>query len=191
MKKLIAIIVLFLCAALNAQDLRENTSRSLFSDFKANLVGDAVTIIVIEESQAANQAQKTAGRSSELGLSAEGVQGTSELLPSTEIGIGSKNDFNGGGTIKSTGIIKTKISALIDSVLSNGLVRIKGSRKISINGEEQLITIKGLIRTADLNSDNTIYSYNISEAEIAFEGSGMIDSNTNPGWLTKIFHWLF
>lgn len=191
MKKLIVTIGLFLCAVINAQDLRENTARSLFSDFKANLVGDAVTIIVIEESQAANQAQKTTGRSSELGFSAEGVQGASELLPSTELGIGSKNDFDGGGSIKSTGIIKTKISALIDSVLANGLVRIKGSRKITINGEEQLITIKGLIRTADLNSDNTIYSYNISEAEIAFAGSGMIDSNTNPGWLTKIFHWLF
>ena len=191
MKKIIVIIGLFLSVSLNAQDLRENTSRSLFYDFKASLVGDAVTIIVVEESQAANQAQKTSGRSSDIGLSAQGSQGTGELIPSTDLAIGSSSDFKGGGTIKSTGVIKTKISALIDSVLSNGLVRIRGSRKISINGEEQLITIKGLVRTADLNSDNTVYSYNISEAEIVFEGNGMIDSNTNPGWVTKVFHWLF
>jgi flagellar L-ring protein FlgH len=191
MKKIIVVIGLLLSVSLNAQDLRENTSRSLFSDFKASLLGDAVTIIVIEESQAANQAQKTSGRSSDIGLSAQGSQGTGELIPSTDLAIGSSSDFKGGGTIKSTGVIKTKISALIDSVLSNGLVRIRGSRKISINGEEQLITIKGLVRTADLNSDNTVYSYNISEAEIVFEGNGMIDSNTNPGWVTKVFHWLF
>jgi flagellar L-ring protein precursor FlgH len=191
MKKIIVIIGLFISVSLNAQDLRENTSRSLFSDYKASMLGDAVTIIVVEESQAANQAQKTSGRSSDIGLSAEGAQGTGELIPSTDLSIGSSSDFKGGGTIKSTGVIKTKISALIDSVLSNGLVRIRGSRKISINGEEQLITIKGLVRTADLTSDNTVYSYNISEAEIVFEGNGMIDSNTNPGWLTKVFHWLF
>ena len=191
MKKIIVIIGLFIAVSLNAQDLRENTSRSLFSDYKASMLGDAVTIIVVEESQAANQAQKTSGRSSDIGLSAQGAQGTGELIPSTDLAIGSNSDFKGGGTIKSTGVIKTKISALIDSVLANGLVRVKGSRKISINGEQQLITIKGLVRTADLNSDNTVYSYNISEAEIVFEGNGMIDSNTNPGWLTKVFHWLF
>ena len=188
MKKIIVLISLYLTFNVGAQDLRENTSRSLFADFKATLLGDAVTIIVVEESQAANQAQKTSGRASDIGFSAKGVQGTGELLPNTDLSIGSNNDFKGGGTIKSSGIIKTKISALIDSVLANGLVRIKGSRKISINGEEQVITIKGLVRTADLNSDNTVYSYNISEAVIVCEGSGMIDSNTDPGWLTKIFH---
>lgn len=191
MKKIIFVIGLIVSLNMNAQDLRQNSSRSLFSDYKASLLGDAVTIIVVEESQAANQAQKTTGRSSSIGLSAEGSQGTGELIPSTDFTLGSNNDFKGGGTIKSTGVIKTKISALIDSVLSNGLVRIKGSRKISINGEEQLITIKGLVRTADLNSDNTVFSYNISEAEIVFEGNGMIDSDTNPGWITKLFHWLF
>ena len=190
MKKILTAIIL-LPLFLQAQDLRENSSRSLFSDYKASMLGDAVTIIVIEESQAANQAQKTSGRSSDIGLSAQGSQSGSELIPTTDFSIGTSNDFKGGGTIKSTGVIKTKISALIDSVLSNGLVRIKGSRKISINGEEQLITIRGLVRTADLNSDNTVFSYNISEAEIMFEGNGMIDSNTNPGWITKLFHWLF
>jgi len=48
-----------------------------------------------------------------------------------------------------------------------------------------------LVRTSDISSANTVYSYNISDAEIVFEGSGMIDRNTSPGWLTKIFHWLF
>lgn len=191
MKKFIVIIGLFVSLNLSAQDLRENSSRSLFADYKASMLGDAVTIIVVEESQASNEARKTSGRSSDIGLSAEGSQGTGELIPSTDFSLGSNNDFKGGGSIKSTGVIKTKISALIDSVLSNGLVRIKGSRKISINGEEQVILIKGLVRTADLKSDNTVFSYNISEAEISFEGNGMIDSNTNPGWLTKIFHWLF
>ena len=106
-------------------------------------------------------------------------------------GVNSKNDFEGGGSTTASGIVKTKISAIIDSVYNNGLLRIRGKRKITINGEEQLVTISGLIRSADLLTDNSVYSYKISEAEIAFEGSGMIDSNTSPGWLTKLFHWLF
>ena len=191
MKRIIITIALIIPVLLNGQDFRRNSSRSLFSDFKASRLGDAVTILVVEESQAANKAEKTTGRSGSVGLDAKGIQGTSELLPSTDLSIGSSNEFQGGGSIQASGVIRTKISALIDSVLSNGLVRVKGSRMISINGETQNITIRGLIRTADLSSDNTVFSYNISEAEIIFEGDGMIDGNTNPGWLTKLFHWLF
>ena len=75
--------------------------------------------------------------------------------------------------------------------LSNGLIRIKGSRKIVVNDEEQMITIKGLVRTSDISSENTVYSYNISEAEIIFQSDGQIRSVQDPGWLTKLFHWLF
>ncbi|MDP3580358.1 MAG: flagellar basal body L-ring protein FlgH, partial [Ignavibacteria bacterium] len=59
------------------------------------------------------------------------------------------------------------------------------------NGEEQVVLIKGVIRQSDINADNSVYSHNISEAEISFEGSGLIDSAQTPGWLTKLFHWLF
>lgn len=187
----LAIILILIPFALCAQDMTPNSTRSLFADFKASRIGDAVTIIVVESSIATNEAQKSAGRSSDIGFAAEGYQGTGELLPSTDLTVGSGTDFQGGGKATTGGTAKTRISALIDSVLSNGLVRIRGSKMISINGEEQHVLISGLVRVADMNSRNEVYSYNISEAEIVFEGSGMIEGNTNPGWITKLFHWLF
>ena len=175
---------------IGAQTMKENGFRSLFSDYKAVNLGDAITIIVVESSQAKNQAEKTTGRDSKVGLGLSGsFDGTS--LPSGDLDLGTRNDFKGGGSSKSSGMVRTKLSALIDSVLSNGLLRIKGSRKIVVNDEEQMITIKGIVRTSDISSDNTIYSYNISEAERVFKSDGQINSVTSPGWVTKLFHWLF
>jgi flagellar L-ring protein precursor FlgH len=154
-------------------------------------VGDAVTIIVIESSQAINQAETQAGRSSDIGFGASGSMDGDPMIPSVDLGINSNNDFKGSGSTKSSGSVKTKISATIDSVYTNGNLKISGSRKITINGEEQLVKISGVVRSIDIQSDNSVYSYNISDAEIAFEGSGMIDRNQSPGWLTKLFHWLF
>jgi len=54
-----------------------------------------------------------------------------------------------------------------------------------------MIKITGIVRPSDISSDNSVYSYNISDAEITFEGSGMIDSSQKPGILTRLFHWLF
>jgi flagellar L-ring protein precursor FlgH len=189
MKKIIIAFLLipFLC---NAQNMSQNGFRSLFSDYKAVSVGDAITIVVVESSEASNAAQKSTGRDSDIGFGLSGGMDDT-ALPNVDLDLGSRNDFKGSGSSKTSGMVRTKLSALIDSVLSNGLIRIKGSRKIVVNDEEQMITIKGLVRTTDISSDNTVFSYNISEAEIIFQSDGQIKNMQDPGWLTKLFHWLF
>jgi flagellar L-ring protein FlgH len=189
MIKRIIIVTMFISALTFAQDMRENSFSSLFSDLKANRIGDAVTIIVVESSQASNNAETSAGRSSDLGFDLSG--GSDKAAAIGSAAIGSNNDFKGSGTTKQSGMIKTKISATIDSVLQNGNLLLKGNKKITINGEEQTVSIKGIIRTSDITSDNSVYSYNISEAEIQITGNGLIGDSQQPGWLTKIFHWIF
>ncbi len=170
--------------------MRRNAQFSLFSDNKAAMPGDAVTIVVLESTQASNNSETSSGRSSDIGFSASGAVGATKL-PNADASLGTKNDFTGSGSTQTTGSIRTKISAVVDSVLANGNMMIRGSKKITINGEEQVVLIKGVIRQSDINADNSVYSHNISEAEISFEGSGLIDSAQKPGWLTKLFHWLF
>lgn len=189
MKNLL-VFIFVLPAVIFAQDMSQNGFRSLFSDYKAVNLGDAITIIVVESSQASNAAQKSTGRESDIGFGFSGGMDDTEL-PNIDLDLGSRNEFEGSGSAKTSGMVRTKLSALIDSVLSNGLVRIKGSRKIVVNDEEQMITIKGLVRTSDISSDNTVLSYNISEAEIIFQSDGQIKSVQDPGWITKLFHWLF
>ena len=55
----------------------------------------------------------------------------------------------------------------------------------------QTVFIKGIVRSSDIMADNSVYSFNISEAEILFDGKGMINTNQSPGWLTKFLHWIF
>jgi flagellar L-ring protein precursor FlgH len=189
MKKILFISII-LSVYIFPQDMRQNSFQSLFADQKANKEGDAITILVIESSLAQNQSQTSAGKKSDLGFNLSGGLDDTQL-PNVDLNIGSNNDFNGSGATKTSGTIKTKISATIDSVLANGNLVIRGSKKISINGEDQLINIKGIVRTSDIMADNSVLSYNISEAEISFEGNGMINDAQEPGWLTKFFHWIF
>ncbi|GJQ63650.1 MAG: hypothetical protein SCALA702_27030 [Melioribacteraceae bacterium] len=188
---IITVLLMFACVtALNAQDMRNNSYFSLFSDQKAVKLGDAITIDVVESSQASNNAETNAGRASNIGFSGSGTFDGS-ALPSGDLGVTSNNDFRGSGGTKTSGMVRTKIAAIIDSVLDNGNLRIKGSRKIVINGEEQTVHISGFVRATDITADNTVKSFQISEAEIVFEGNGMIESSQKPGLLTKLFHWLF
>jgi len=190
MKTRVILIVLVMAFTVYGQNMRRNAAYSLFSDQKAVNIGDAITIIVSEASQASNNAETATGRSSDLGFGGSGSLDAT-TLPGADLSISSQNDFQGKGSTKTSGLIKTRISALVDSVYANGNLRIRGSRKLVINGEEQNIFITGIVRPSDIKADNSIYSYNISEAEIRLEGNGMIDDAQSPGWLTKIFHWIF
>jgi flagellar L-ring protein FlgH len=191
MKRVFLIIMIFLCSGiLTAQDLRENFSRSLFADQKASHVGESVTIYIVETSSASNNASTSATRSSDLSLTGAGTSSNKSLLNLTG-GVSTGNAFKGEGSTSTEGSISAKLSARVDSVLPNGNLFIRGSRVITINGEEQTIKISGIIRTSDIQPDNSVYSYNISDANISFQGNGIVSRVQEPGWITKVFHWLF
>ncbi|HTY09874.1 MAG TPA: flagellar basal body L-ring protein FlgH [Bacteroidota bacterium] len=195
-KKLILMPVIACLFAANgalSQDLRENLSRSLFSDQKANHVGDAVTILVVESSSASNSVQTSASRASNFSLTANGGMTTANANPlsGASATAGTQNSFAGQGATSSAGSIQAQVSATVDSVLPNGNLYVVGNRTIVINGEEQIIKISGVIRPSDIQTDNSVYSYNISDATIIFKGSGIVSRVQEPGWLTKFFHWIF
>jgi len=180
-----------LSASAAAQDMRQNVMKSLFSDQKAAHAGDAVTIIVVETNSASNDASTNASRESNLSLAAAGSTGGSGVSsPGVNLGLSTSNGFKGQGATSSNGTVKARLSARVDSVLPNGNLMITGNRVITINGEKQVITISGVVRTSDIGADNSLFSYNISDAQIAFEGDGIVSRAQGPGWITKLLHWL-
>jgi flagellar L-ring protein precursor FlgH len=172
-----------------AQDMRENVGRSLFSDQKATRTGDAVTILVVEVSSASNDAKTTSSRESNLSVSGS-MKSSNSAGSDISGGLGLGNQFKGEGATSSRGSIRARISARVDSVLANGNLLVNGNRTITVNGEEQTIKISGVVRPSDIQSDNSVYSFNISDAVIVFEGSGIVSRAQGPGWLTKLLHWL-
>lgn len=183
----IVVLTLFLSSSLFSQDI---LVRSMFSDHKAHKVGDILTIIVIEVSQASNNASKDASRSSSISGSVSG-SGALNFIPETGFSIGTGNEFKGGGSTSTRGTVKAKISARVVDIDSVGNLVIEGVRKINVNGETQIIKIKGVVRPSDIRADNTVLSFNIADAEIEISGKGMVYRSKDPSWIMRVLHWLF
>jgi flagellar L-ring protein precursor FlgH len=173
-----------------AQDLRHNASRSLFSDQKAAGIGDAVTILIVETSSASNDARTLSGRSDDLSLGANLNTGSGSGTD-VSLGLGTKRAFKGEGATQTRGSVRGKLSAQVDSVLANGNLVIIGNRSITVNGEEQTISVRGIVRPSDIQADNSVYSFNIAEAVITVRGDGIVSEAQGPGLLTKFLHFLF
>jgi len=115
--------------------------------------------------------------------------------------LGSGNDFDpnltatttrstsGSGTTTRQGSMTGSIAAIIIEELPSGNFRIRGRRLVTINNEDQLMVVKGIIRKVDIGFDNTISSQKIADASIAYTGKGVISDEQNVGWMMRFFAW--
>ncbi len=186
-KKLFVLSAVLGLFKLQAQEV---VQRSLFSDQKAFKVGDVVTIVIIEVTSAESNMEKDASRSGSITSSVSGA-GALSFIPEAGFSVGTGNEFKGRGSTSARGAVKARISAKIVGIDSAGNLIIEGSRKVNINGDAQIIKVKGIVRPSDVNWDNTVYSYNIADAEIELTGKGMISRSQSPSWITRLLHWLF
>jgi len=72
--------------------------------------------------------------------------------------------------------------------MANGNLKIVGTREVMVNHENQLIILSGIIRPRDISDTNVILSTFISDAKIAYSGSGVIDDRQRPGWLANLLN---
>ena len=164
-----------------------DTGASLVTNVKAHRVGDLVTIIITESASANASSQTKADNKSET----SGGPGLGFLDFVKPWGLDVENKYKGDGQTKRGGSLRAEITARIVEVLHNGDYRLEGTRMININGEKQLIEITGVCRPRDIAADNTILSTFVSDAQIAYNGSGMVTDSADPGIVTKVVNWLF
>ncbi|RPJ74558.1 MAG: flagellar basal body L-ring protein FlgH, partial [Desulfobacteraceae bacterium] len=98
------------------------------------------------------------------------------------------SEFEGDGTTSRSGDLSAFITCRVSDVLANGNLRIVGTREILVNHENQVIVLSGVIRPRDISDQNIIASRFISDAKIAYSGSGVIDDRQRPGWMANFLN---
>ncbi|MDR2386874.1 MAG: flagellar basal body L-ring protein FlgH [Deltaproteobacteria bacterium] len=170
----------------------EDSRPDFFADVKARRVGDIITINIVETSRATKQANTSTGRSSSLNASVDNLFGLETRLPkplgldiTQGIGGSSSSQFSASGSTARNENITAKISARIIQVLPNDNLVVRGSQEIMVNNEKQYITVQGVVRPADVATDNSILSTYLADARIEYTGKGDISSKQREGWLTR------
>ena len=72
--------------------------------------------------------------------------------------------------------------------LANGNLVVRGQKWIEINQGREFVRIQGVIRPIDINPDNSIPSYKVANATIAYGASGALADANRPGLLSRFFN---
>jgi len=163
-----------------------STSMALFEDIKARRVGDILTIVLEERTNAEKKADTAIDKSSDSSL---GISGTfnDTTIPTTKAGVNSGHKFETTGDSKQSNKLEGRVTVTVAEVLPNGNLVVQGEKWITINHGEEFIRIRGIVRPMDIGPDNSVSSTKVADAQILYSGKGSLARAQRPGWLTEFF----
>lgn len=180
----------------NRNSLWRQGAKAFFKDQRAANVGDIITIKVAINDKAEldnTSEQKRDGDSDTLSIDALGGLETKlgKILPDAVdptnlVNINSSKESKGEGKIDREEEIDLTMAAIVTQVLPNGNLVIQGSQEIRVNYELRQLIVSGIIRRADIKSDNTIDSSQIAELRMAYGGRGTISDVQKPRYGREI-----
>jgi flagellar L-ring protein precursor FlgH len=173
--------------------LGNNMHMSLFQGQRQWRVGDVITIVLNEATQASrNSSLITERKASNDALSSSW---TNSLLSPNGFWGDVRGDINlnqaeigseGVGTAAQANALSGVITAMVSEVMPNGNLIVEGRKQLSLTEGAEFIQVRGVVRTRDIQPDNTISSVRMAQAQISYRGTGNLAESTQPGWITQL-----
>jgi len=158
----------------------------LTSGARASMVGDLLTITLVERTQAAKTSAANTDRSANLGLTPP-TTGPLSLFSASDATMGGGAKFDGKGAATQSNQLNGELSVTIAKVYPNGTMLVRGEKMLTLNRGDEHVRISGIVRAADIGPDNRVLSTRVADARIAYSGKGDIARASRQGWLSHFF----
>jgi flagellar L-ring protein precursor FlgH len=94
--------------------------------------------------------------------------------------------YDGAGQSVRSDKMVASISVTVVGVAANGDLIVAGEQALNVNGERTHIRVHGRARRVDISSANTILSTRLADAQIDYNGAGVIGRGARPGLLSRL-----
>ncbi len=158
-------------------------------DLRASQVDDVVTVVVTESVNAVASGVSTSQRTSSANASVSSLAGKKSAAGALAnlAGLSGDQKLNGTGTTSRAATLNATLTARVVKVLPGGLLLIEGDKNIQVNSEQQVITVRGIVRTSDISTANTIPSNQVADMEVRVNGKGLVaDAVRRPNILYRL-----
>lgn len=161
---------------------------SLFEDTKAQRVGDVITVILDESTNASKSASTSTAKDSSVDLAVPTVIGRPMTIEGNPLSASAdtSRSFDGEGDSSQSNSLSGLISVTVAEVYPNGNLLVRGEKLLTLNQGSEHIRLSGIIRAVDVTPDNTVRSEQIANARIVYGGQGVLADANDKGWLQKV-----
>lgn len=156
-------------------------------------VGDIITVLLNEQTQAARTQNSEVNRDAKNSLPSGVNTQLGKVSPFLN-GIDVNNsaiDSKSKGSADQQASLVGSIAVTVVEILANGNLIVKGEKKLGLSEGTEVIQVSGIIRPEDVGPNSTVQSRRLANAQIAYRGSGDLANAARPGWGTRMLHSLW
>lgn len=162
--------------------------RPLFEDRRARHVGDVLTIVINEKTQAGKQASSNASKTSEVDSSISAVAGVPlKTLQGLGINAEASNQYDDKSALNSSNTFSGSVTVTVIEVLPNGNLIVAGEKQIALDKGTEYIRLSGVVQPDTIQAGNTVSSAKVADARLEYRTSAKFDTAEVMGWLGRFF----
>ena len=172
----------------NGSIFQANLYRPLFEDHRARLVGDSLTVQIVEKVSASQKSTSSIDKGGKLtgGITALPLI-SSNSFGRASVGASSSNTFEGKGSTENSNDFSGTITATVTGVLANGHLLIAGEKQIGVNHNVDVLRFSGQVDPRAIQPGNSVASAQIANVRIEHRGRGAQAEANGIGWLGRFF----
>jgi len=177
--------------ALNGAIYVQGTDTSLWNNVTARNVGDTLTVVLSESTEAEKSATTTAKKNTSAELAGPTIAGRGITRNGTSIleaGMDNQSSFTGNGAATQSNKLDGFITVTVAKRFSNGNLLVRGQKLVTINAGREYVRLQGIVRPSDIAPDNSVVSWKVADAYIAYGGQGTVANASKQGWLYRFFN---
>lgn len=177
-------------AVSNGSIFQADRYRPLFEDHRARLVGDTITVQIVEKISATQTSTSSIDKS---GGVAAGITAipfvalNSFSAGRANIGATSSNTFAGKGSTLNSNDFSGTITATVIEVLANGHLLVSAEKQIGVNHNVDVLRFSGQIDPRMIQPGNSVASAQIANVRIEQRGKGQQADAQGIGWIGRFF----
>jgi flagellar L-ring protein precursor FlgH len=175
-------------AVANGSIYQVSSYRPLFEDHRARLVGDTVTIQIVERISASQSSSSALDKNGSLDA---GITALPGIAPNSfnraAVSASSGTKAAGKGTNENSNNFSGSITAVVTAVLPNGHLMISGEKQIGVNHNVDVLRFTGQVDPRAIAQGNVVPSAQVANVRIEQRGRGAVSDAHGIGWLSRFF----
>ena len=163
-------------------------SESWFGRGRSYAVGDVITVLLSESTQAKRSQDSKVSRDSSNDVVPTGLQNISANTKGAMGGLkldGGSISNTGVGTANQLATLEGSVAVTVVDVLVNGNLVLRGEKQLALSEGSEVIQVAGIIRPEDVAPNNTVQSRRLANAQITYRGTGDLAAASRAGWGTS------
>lgn len=162
--------------------------RPLFEDRRARMVGDNVTIAIVENVSASQKSTSTIDKKSDIQA---GISAFPFISPNSfkraGLSADSAQNFAGKGGTESANNFYGSITATVVQVLPNGHLVVTGEKQIGVNQNVDVLRFSGTVDPRAIQAGSSVSSTQVANVRIESRGRGAQSEAQTMPWLSRFF----